>query len=539
MSALLEGYGFKIVARIGNEADIPTLVPGEIGYDLDKKTFRVGDDTSTPPRIPTTKSLGNFDFTAAGTFTFSIVALPEGGTVDGVDVSKLNAKNGLSVRKAANTFDNVALVCGDQSLQITGGDGTNGNIDLRIHPDVMALINNGGYLTTVYTLTHMLGNGTQSNPLGVKASSTAQVGITRFSTNSEASAGSLDSVAVTPANLLNLPSDGAVMNYWRSILSTTLNISVDATMTGAGTVGSPLSIVQATETQRGAAEIASQAETNAGVSNIVVLTPARLAGLGAGTPTALALKAALGISFPISISDLKMTGPGILGRTDGTANQPPQVIPYASSAKVIAGNANNDNDVVNQSTLKYFTPSGTLKPVANAVGSLPAPATVGAGSMAYDSVNSRPVFSNGSAWTTFKDSQQGLFTPISAVAISTSVVTVTQNDYYRYAIYLPSWNTTPQVNTGTVQFNGGGSWSNVSMNVTTNYSWYEASAGSPALIKPAPWLVFAPKGGSVVTLGSVAAFIPILGITQTINNWNGQVKLFSGSAYLVTYVPLS
>lgn len=52
---------YVIVSRYGLTADVPTLPIGVIGYDTDTKTLRVGDGTSSPPRIITDKSSGEFD----------------------------------------------------------------------------------------------------------------------------------------------------------------------------------------------------------------------------------------------------------------------------------------------------------------------------------------------------------------------------------------------------------------------------------------------------------------------------------------------
>jgi len=46
----------RIVSRIGTSAQTPQLRPGEFGYDTDTKNARIGDDTSSPPKIITDKS---------------------------------------------------------------------------------------------------------------------------------------------------------------------------------------------------------------------------------------------------------------------------------------------------------------------------------------------------------------------------------------------------------------------------------------------------------------------------------------------------
>lgn len=403
--SLIDGYSFRIVARLGLAEDIGTaqMIPGEIGFDTDMKVFRIGDDTPTPVRVPTTKSLGDFDFTTAGLFTFNNIALANNGTIDGVDPSKLNISNGFIVRRGNNDFHQISFLSGDSSLQIVNGNGVAGNVDIRIHPDILALINNGGYLQTVAVSNIMTGNGLPENPISVKSSSTTQVGVLRSATNEEAGAGQLTAVAVTPANLLNLASDSAVINYLRGLFQTTLNVSTDATMSGSGTAGSPLSVIQATEIARGAAEIATQTETNAGVSDVAIITPAKLKGLSAGSPTAVALAEALGIALPLDVSQLQMTGPGILGRTNDTPDQAPQVLPFATRAKITANSPANDFDAVNQATMREYFPLGSVKPDARATNALPSAGEVGAGAIMYDNTRAQPVVSNGGVWQTISN----------------------------------------------------------------------------------------------------------------------------------------
>ena len=62
------------------------------------------------------------------------------------------------------------------------------------------------------------------------------------------------------------------------------SVAHDGTMTGTGTSGDPLSVVQATETQRGAVELATVAESQAGTSTTTAVTPAGLAAAIAAIP---------------------------------------------------------------------------------------------------------------------------------------------------------------------------------------------------------------------------------------------------------------
>lgn len=395
---LLNGYSFRLVARLGLAADVPILYAGEIGWDIDMKVARIGDDTSTPPRIPSDKSLGEFDFSSSGAWKFSQIDMVPGGTIDGVDVSLLNEAPGLVVRKTNNVWGHVKVVSGDNSLQVTNADGVAGNIDVRINPDILALIGSGGYLTEVITSARFTGKGTASSPLEIKASTETQVGATRYATIEEVNAGQAVDAAVTPYGLMGLNIGSPITNHFKNLFQTSLTITTDTTLTGSGASGSPLSVVQATETQRGAAELSTQAEVNAGLSTTTVVTPATLKGLGLNSATAQALAIALGISLPLNISNLVMTGPGLLGRTTGGADQPVQVVPYSTRAKVITGNTQNDQDVVNQATLKTFFPSGLVKIEPLITGDLPLAPTVGKGGIAYDSSVDMLKGSDGGYW---------------------------------------------------------------------------------------------------------------------------------------------
>lgn len=156
----------KIQFRRGNAAAVPSLDIAEPGYDIDTKTFRIGDGTTSPPRVPTTKSAGSFDFSTVTDFRIPRLILGLGaasavslyfnasdsdtglwspgagqfaissngttrflldttgvnitgdldvtGNVDGVKISKLNpvGVNGILVKTGSNNFAPRALVNG-------------------------------------------------------------------------------------------------------------------------------------------------------------------------------------------------------------------------------------------------------------------------------------------------------------------------------------------------------------------------------------------------------------------------------------------
>lgn len=138
--SLLSGYIYNVVARRGLAAQVPVLLVGEIGYDTDTRTLRVGDLTPQPPRIPTTKATGVFDFSSMSKWTLPGGVEVESGKVDGVDISTLNLANGLLARRGNGVFGESAITSGNNSILVTNGDGSQDLIDIRINPSALTNI---------------------------------------------------------------------------------------------------------------------------------------------------------------------------------------------------------------------------------------------------------------------------------------------------------------------------------------------------------------------------------------------------------------
>lgn len=120
----------RVIVRFGVESDIPALRIAELGWDIDTKTFRIGDDTDTPTKVLTTKSTGDFDFTSSSLVKFNNV---EVNTLNGIDFESLNAAPGILVRSSTSgEFSVTSLESSDGSVDIVNNDGLNGPIDIRI-----------------------------------------------------------------------------------------------------------------------------------------------------------------------------------------------------------------------------------------------------------------------------------------------------------------------------------------------------------------------------------------------------------------------
>lgn len=122
----------RVIVRLGVEADVPSLQFGELGMDIDTLTMRIGDDTPDPPKILTTKSTGDFDFSSSGTITFNNVVFASGGGIGGVDIESLYTETGIVVSIGGGQFRQTTITSSDNSVVITNGDGQSGLIDLKV-----------------------------------------------------------------------------------------------------------------------------------------------------------------------------------------------------------------------------------------------------------------------------------------------------------------------------------------------------------------------------------------------------------------------
>jgi len=280
----------RIVARKGLEAAVPALLEAEIGYDTDTKTFRVGDNSATPGKVISDKSTGVFDFSTATSVKFKEVLIGTGGKVDGVDLKTLNTAPGFVVRKASTgVYGPVTFGNSDQTLVITNGDGQAGNVDIRLHPNIVAIITGTTFLAAVSHDGTMTGDGKASNPLIVVDSTTLQKGVIQTASQATVNSGVSTTQALTPGYLAGMTAGSVLATSLQSVIMASLSLNSDTSLSGNGGT-TPLAVVQATETQLGGAEIASQVEADNALDDQRIVTTLKLANLGENSNTAVALR---------------------------------------------------------------------------------------------------------------------------------------------------------------------------------------------------------------------------------------------------------
>ncbi len=124
----------KIQFRRGNATAAPSLDIGEPGYDIDTKTLRVGDGTTSPPRVPTTKSAGSFDFSAVTDFRVPRLILGL-GTTSAVSLyfNASDSDTGLwspgAGQVGISSNGTTRVLVGVSGVDVTGDLNVTGNVD--------------------------------------------------------------------------------------------------------------------------------------------------------------------------------------------------------------------------------------------------------------------------------------------------------------------------------------------------------------------------------------------------------------------------
>ena len=134
----------RVGARFGLSTDVPALIKGELGFDVDTQTFRVGNDTNKPLKVPTDGATGAFDLSTIDSLTLPgglVFAKSKPGQINGVDYISINSQSGILVRTADNKFTGRVIASSDKSIVVTNGDGKLDNIDLKVNFSSAAFLN--------------------------------------------------------------------------------------------------------------------------------------------------------------------------------------------------------------------------------------------------------------------------------------------------------------------------------------------------------------------------------------------------------------
>lgn len=124
----------RIIVRMGLSADIPALKDAELGWDIDTKTLRIGNESPNPHKVMTTGSTGTFVFPFV-TVKFGSL---EADDINGVDFNSLTSDEGVLVSLGNGSFAGRAFTSNDGSVLITNGNGQNGNIDLSVSTETIS-----------------------------------------------------------------------------------------------------------------------------------------------------------------------------------------------------------------------------------------------------------------------------------------------------------------------------------------------------------------------------------------------------------------
>ena len=241
-------------------------------------------------------------------------------TQSGTDTTRAITPSNLSSRTATETRTGIAELATQAETNAGTDDVTivtplklhtafsSGSIDatdvllspaLNGNTTVQAALNDAVYdITSPLTTLSVGENPTGQFTLDVVQATESQLGGAEVATDAETQALTSNSLIVTPLKLGNLFSSG-ILNANGILLNPTINgnlnvqdaladaiydvassdSSVTVVETAVGQVD--LTVTQATESQIGGAQVATQVETNAGTDDSVFITPAKLAGRAA------------------------------------------------------------------------------------------------------------------------------------------------------------------------------------------------------------------------------------------------------------------
>ncbi len=191
----------KVIVRIGMSQEIPALAIGEMGWDIDYHRLRVGDGSSIPTMVKTTKSVGAFEYNFIDYVQYPEIRMLPDGTVDGVDISDLNAANGFVVRRGNNLWAHRSIVNTDTYITITNPAGTAGNPTINLSLEIVGRIFDSLTEVAVDDIT-IHGDGTEAAPLYAHQASYTERGVVELATGQEVIDGITGSRAITPESLV-------------------------------------------------------------------------------------------------------------------------------------------------------------------------------------------------------------------------------------------------------------------------------------------------------------------------------------------------
>lgn len=190
----------RIVVRIGMSQEIPGMPIGEMGWDIDLHRLRVGDGSSIPAIIMANKSIGPFEFNFIDYVQYPEIRMLPDGTVDGVDISDLNAANGFLVRRGNNLWAHRAMTNTDNTIVIQNPQGLAGDPVFNLSDYVKGLIYNALQYVRVDNIT-IHGDGTDAAPLYAHVANYNERGVVELADANETIVGVDNSRAITPASL--------------------------------------------------------------------------------------------------------------------------------------------------------------------------------------------------------------------------------------------------------------------------------------------------------------------------------------------------